>query len=45
MQNTYLGSKIKNAKKVGKTIVRPHWSCFVKKRFEKTANLGKMGAF
>ena len=31
MQNGQFGSKIKNAKKVGKMIVEPHWSGCVQK--------------
>ena len=37
MQSAQFGSKIKNAKKVRKTILRPHLSCCVQKTATKNA--------
>ena len=41
MQNGHFGSKIKNAKKVQKTIVRVRKSCLVQKTARKTINIRK----
>ena len=41
MQNGHFGSKVKNAKKVRKTIVRVHYSCLVQKTARKNINIQK----
>ena len=45
LQNGQFSSKIKNAKKVQKTIVRTHQSCCVQKTALETPNNRKMRAF
>ena len=41
MQNGQFGSKFKNAKKVRKMFLRPHWSGCVQKPRQKTPNSKK----
>jgi len=41
LQNDHFGSKIKNAKKVRKTILRPHETCFVKKTAPKNTQFSE----
>ena len=46
MENGQFGSKFKNAKKVRKMILRPHWSgCVQKKRVKKHLIVKKREAF
>ena len=44
MQNPQFGSKIKNAKKVRDTILRPHQSCCVQKTAPKNSQYSKNGS-
>ena len=45
LQNGQFRSRIKNAKKVRKTVVRPHESACVQKPAQKTPIIPKMRAF
>ena len=44
MQNTYFGSKIKNTKKVRKSIKQPRESCCVQKTARKNKQYSKNGS-
>ena len=41
LQNGQFGSKIKNAKNMGKTILQEHWSCSVKKTAKKNTKYSR----
>ena len=44
-KNGQIGSKIKNAKNMRKTIQQEHYSCFVQKPLEKAPNIREMRRF